>query len=240
MKKYCFIGILQPSYLPWLGYFEQIDKTDIFVFLDDVQFDRGGWRNRNKIKGCNGVQWLTVPVHFKLSDKTLIKDVKIDNHSNWSIKHLRSIIHNYNKAKFFKLYEQELYDIFEKKWVFLLDLNIYIIEKFVDLLGIKGKKFYLSSEITKRSSDKIERLIEICNYFSANIFYEGSAGRNYIDCRKFKERGIDVVFQDYHHPVYEQLYGGFISYLSVVDLLLNCGIESLNIIRTGSKSFLGD
>lgn len=231
------IGILQPSYFPWLGYFDQIDKSDIFVFLDDVQFDKGGWRNRNRIKTVNGVQWLTVPVHFSFRDKTLLKDIKIDNHSNWSLKHLRSLVNNYRRAEFFKLYEQFLYEIFEKRWQYLLDLNIFVIEKLVYLLGIKGKRFYLSSQLNIKNSNKIERLIEICKYFSEKIFYEGNAGKNYIDTQEFSKYGIKVIFQDYDHPEYKQLYGDFVSHLSVIDLLLNCGDGSLNIIRSGNKNF---
>jgi hypothetical protein len=224
------IGILQPGYLPWLGFFEQIYKTDIFVMYDDVQYDKHGWRNRNRIKTSNGVQWLTVPVSFTLKDSTLIKDVKIDNKQNWRKKHLSSLCQNYSKAKFYK----EYIDFFEKlytiNWENLIDIDIFIIEKLIEKLEIKNKKIIKSSELGIESDDTIKRLIDICKYFNADFFYEGAAGKKYINCNDFEKNGIKIEFQNYNHPVYEQLYGEFVPYLSVIDLLFNNGEKSLSIL----------
>jgi len=223
------IGILQPSYLPWLGYFEQIYRSDVFVLYDDVQYDKHGWRNRNKIKTPKGTQWLTVPVYVNFNEYPLINEVKICNTQNWRRKHLLSIKHNYNKAPYYKDYIGIFEEAYSKNWEYLVDINIYFINKIIECLGIKNKKIVRSSMLGIEG-DRINRLINICKLFKADIFYEGSAGRNYINEKIFAENGIKVIFQDYKHPVYNQLYGEFIPYLSIIDLLFNHGRESLSIL----------
>lgn len=231
------IGILQPSYLPWLGFFEQIYRSDIFVIYDDVQYDKDGWRNRNRIKTANGIQWLTVPVHVKFEEKPLIYEVKIDNTMNWRKKHLRSIKQNYSKAPFYSKYINIFEEAYSKEWEYLVEINMFFILKLVDCFGMNDKKIVRSSSL-KIKGDRIQKLINICKIFNANIFYEGSAGRNYIDEKEFAMHGIRVEYQDYKHPVYRQLYGDFISHLSVIDLLFNHGEESI-LILTNKKSFKG-
>jgi hypothetical protein len=102
------IGILQPGYLPWLGFFEQMYRSDVFVIYDDVQYDKEGWRNRNRIKTSKGIQWLTVPVVIKFEEHPLINEIKINNTVNWRKKHLSSINQNYSKASFFKRIKSQL------------------------------------------------------------------------------------------------------------------------------------
>jgi hypothetical protein len=218
--------ILQPSYLPWLGFFEQMYRSDIFVIYDDVQYDKGGWRNRNRIKTAHGPLWLTVPVHIKMG--MLIKDVRINNHINWAKKHLKSIYNWYHKANFFEEYFPYFEAILSKKWEFLVDLDLELISLINKLLGIK-RKIILSSSL-KVQGDRIQRLLKILKLIGADIFYEGASGKNYIREEDFEKEGIKVIFQDYQHPVYPQLYDKFVPYLSVIDLLFNCGGESLYII----------
>jgi len=223
------IGILQPGYLPWLGFFEQMHRSDVFVIYDDVQYDKDGWRNRNRIKSANGAQWLTVPVYFNLSQAPQIAEVRIDNKLNWRKKHLASIRQNYIKSKYFRNYIGLFEEAYARDWEYLIDLDMYFIEELSKRLGMEKKAIYRSSMLNIQG-DRINRLIEICRHFGADVFYEGRAGRNYINENEFLVHGIKVVYQDYSHPVYTQLYGDFIPYLSVVDLLFNCGGESLGII----------
>ena len=110
------IGILQPGYLPWLGFFEQMHKSDVFVIYDDVQYDREGWRNRNRIKTANGVQWLTVPVFVKCDAHPLVNEIKIDNKANWRKKHLSSIRQGYSNAPYFKKYIDIFDETFSREW----------------------------------------------------------------------------------------------------------------------------
>ncbi len=223
------IGILQPGYLPWLGFFEQLQKSDVFVIYDDVQYDRGSWRNRNRIKTVSGTQWLTVPVLVKFMERLSVNEIKIDNHSDWKKKHLASIKLNYSKAPFYSKYIDIFEAAYTKEWEYLVDLDMHFILTLAELFGIDSKKIKMSS-VLRPEGDKNSRLISLCKMFNAGIFYEGAAGKNYIDEAVFKKEGINVAFQDYKHPVYPQLYGDFISHLSVVDLLFNCGPESLDVI----------
>ena len=223
------IGILQPGYLPWLGFFEQLYKSDIFVIYDDVQYDKHGWRNRNKIKTANGIQWLTVPVHANISLSPLIYQVKIDNSTNWRKKHLQSIRQNYAKTRYFKNYLPLFEEAYSISWEYLVDLDIFFINRLVSCIGMENKRIVRSSDL-KIEGARLEKLIAICKHFRADIFYEGAAGQSYLDPENFESYGIKIKFQDYRHPIYNQLYGKFASKLSVVDLLFNCGNKSLSVL----------
>ncbi|MFO0753181.1 MAG: WbqC family protein, partial [Thermodesulfovibrionales bacterium] len=228
------IGILQPGYLPWLGFFEQMYRSEVFVLYDDVQYDKEGWRNRNRIKGANGVQWLTVPVHVKLSDRPLIHEVRIDSKSPWRKKHLQALRMNYAKAPFFSRYIGIFEEAYAREWECLVDIDLHFILQLSGCLGLGNRKIVRSSTLNA-AGDRIERLVNICRMFGADTFYEGASGRNYLDSDYFAEQGIRIEYQDYRHPVYRQLYGDFVPYLSVVDLLFNHGDESLSILLNQGK-----
>jgi len=225
------IGILQSSFLPWLGHFEQIYKSDIFVVYDDVQYDKNGWRNRNRIKALNGPLWLSVPI--KANGFQLIKNAKIDYSSNWVTKLVKSIQYNYQKAPFFEQYTPDLFSIIEKRTEFLIDLNMELLHWVCLKIGLKSK-IILSSELNI-DGDRIERLTKMIKTLNGNYFYEGASGANYINIEDFKKEGIEICFQDYKHPVYKQLHGEFVSHLSIIDLLLNEGPNSLSILSNNEK-----
>lgn len=223
------IGILQPGYLPWLGFFEQMYRTDVFVIYDDVQYDKNGWRNRNRIKTPNGSQWLTIPINIRFSERPLINEIRIGNDSIWRKKHLLSIRQNYSKAPFCNRYIAMFEKCYAGEWSYLIDVQMYFIRKLAECLGMGEKKIVTSSSLEVKG-DRIERLIKICKVFGADVFYEGAAGKNYINLDYFYNSGIKVEFQDYRHPRYTQLYGDFIPNLSVIDLLFNHGEKSLSIL----------
>lgn len=223
------IGILQPGYLPWLGFFEQMYRSDAFVIYEDVQYDKHGWRNRNRIKTANGVQWLTVPILVKFEEHPLISEVEVDNKQNWRKKHLSAIQQSYSKAPFYKEYAGLFEEAYSREWECLVDIDMYFITKLSECLGMDSKKIIRSSTLDA-TGDRVERLVNICKMFKADTFYEGAAGRNYLDEKHFAGHGIRLEFQDYKHPVYNQLYGDFIPHLSVIDLLFNHGEESLAIL----------
>ena len=220
--------ILQPGYCPWIGYFDQMNRADVFVIYDDIQFDKNGWRKRNRIKTAQGIQWITVPVLTKGKEFILVKDMLINNDMNWQDKHLKTIKQNYSRAAYFKDYVALFEDIYARDWKYLIDLDMEFINAFNKELGI-GTTIKFASELGIRGG-KIERLINICHLFKATEFLEGSAGRDYIDDNMFTQAGIKIQYQDYKHPVYRQLYGAFIPYLSIIDLLFNEGKNSLNIL----------
>ncbi len=222
------ISIHQPQYLPWLGYFDKIDRSETFVFLDNVQFKKNEWQNRNKIKTAEGWQWLTVPVLHNFGQT--IHDVKINNTVQWGRKHLSALLTNYSKAPFFSEYIEFFKSLFTAEWESLADFNIHVIMFLIEALGLSGKKIIKASEFEQRHGNT-NRLIDICKKLGGNVYLSGKDGANYMDLAKFKEEKIDVIFQEYKHPVYSQLYGEFEPFLSVLDLLFNCGPESLSILK---------
>lgn len=219
-------GILQPGYLPWLGFFEQMLRSHIFVLYDDVQYDKHGWRNRNRVKGPGGPQWLTVPVRFKGLNKPNINEVFIDPaQPRWAKKHCLTLRQLYSKAPFFADYYPSLEETLERAWERLLDLDVALIRLIAGWLGL-SPEIVMSSSLACPGDDPTQRLVDICRAVGATIFYEGSSGRNYLDLPRFADAGLQVVFQDYECQPYPQLYGEFISHLAIVDLLFNCGPQS--------------
>ena len=227
------IGILQPSFLPWIGYFEQILKSDIFVLYDDVQFEKNSWRNRNRIKTSNGMQWLSVPVLTAGKGAQNINQIMIDVSSQWRRKHVNAITLNYSRAPYFKLYSEELFSILmDAKREKLCDLNVALILWLCAKMGITTQ--VVSSSTLGISGAGVERLLCIIKHLEGDVFYEGSAGRDYINESDFSEAGIELKYQDYVHPEYPQLYGGFVPYLSAIDLLFNCGTKSIDVLISNS------
>jgi hypothetical protein len=227
-KEKIIVSIHQPQYLPWLGYFDKIDKADKFVFLDIVQFKKNEWQNRNKIKTARGWQWLTVPVLHKFPER--INEVKINNSVRWQHIQKQSIISNYSRARYFKKYFSFLEEIFSLKWDFLSSLNIVTIKKLVEILGIKTD-IHIASELGKFPDDPDDRLINIVKILRGTHYLAGSGGKNYMNIGKYAEEGIEVISQVFYHPQYKQLFQDFQSNLSVIDLIFNHGENSLQIIR---------
>jgi hypothetical protein len=230
------IAILQPSYLPWLGFFEQFYRCDIFVFLDDVKYTKLDWRNRNRFKTPNGTIWLTIPVFTKGKEGQKINETRIDNTKKWQVKHRKVIEFNYKKSPYFNAYFNELKSFYKKKYEYLCDLNIDLILWINEKIGLK-REHILSSQLGISQKDKQDRLIEICKSTYADYLYDGKSSENFINKNYFYDHGINVEFQEYEHPYYNQQWlkeQGFISHLSVIDLLFNYGPDSLDII-TGQK-----
>lgn len=224
MKIIC---ILQPGYLPWLGFFEQMLRCRQFVIYDDVQYDKHGWRNRNRIKGPRGPEWLTAPVVAKGGPK-LINQVEIDStQPRWARKHLAALRQHYGKAPYFKDYFPALEETLSRKWRRLVELDMEIIKMMARWLGLRSE-LLLSSELGIPRSDPNKRLVDILHRLDGKVFYEGAAGKNYLNLDMFRRNGLQVVFQDYQPRPYPQQYQdqGFVPFLSAIDLLFNCGPES--------------
>ncbi|MBI9034460.1 MAG: WbqC family protein [Bacteroidales bacterium] len=224
--------ILQPSYIPWRGYFHQILKADIFVFFDDVQYDKRGWRNRNKIKTSNGSQWLTIPVKAKGAqvNSLKIKDIKISNEINWKKDHLKTIKQSYAKAPFFELYFPPIEELINKEYDHLSDLTIDLTIKIAELMNFPATTFLKSSELCA-SGQKTDRLLSILKAVGSNHYISGPAAKEYIDPLKFSENKILLEYMLYDFPDYEQLYPPFEPFVSILDLLFMKGDKSLAYIR---------
>ncbi len=229
--------VLQPTYLPWMGYFGMIDVADTFVFYDDVQFSVQSWQQRNRIKspGSESI-WLPVPVIHNFGQN--INQVQINNASNWRKKHWQSIYQSYTKAPYFKNYAEEIESLYQKDWAYLCELNIFIIQKLSQLIGIRMPNFMKSSEIDDISGEKTDRLLRVLEEIGADEYIGNPGARDYIESDKFKEHGIKLYWYEYQHPVYPQIRGDFIPYLSAIDLLFNTGNEAVNFIMEGAKDAL--
>jgi WbqC-like protein family len=220
--------VLQPGYLPWLGYFDLLKKADVFVHYDDVQFDKHGWRNRNRVKGPKGPVWLTVPVlHSGRSGQSLL-DVEIDNRQNWRHRHLSTVGQLYARAAFKATFLPKLGELVDQPWSRLSDLDFAIIYWLAKTLDIATPQ-HRSSELGI-GGERNERLINLCRYFGATRYLSGNAARDYLDVPAFAAAGIEIAWHNYAHPVYAQQHGDFVPYLSVLDLLLNKGGDSLAIL----------
>lgn len=223
----------QPQYLPWLGYFDKICRADIFVLLDNVQFKKNEWQNRNKIKTANGWQWLTVPVKYKFPQ--LINEVEINNKDRWQHRQRQALISNYRKAACWSFLEEFFEEVFNTNWQFISQLNIHVVKRLVDMLGIKTS-LHVASELGEFSEDPDDRLIALTKHFDADTYLAGGGGREYMDMEKYTESGIRVAFQEYEHPVYNQLFGDFEPFMSVVDLVYNYGEKSLEVLRGDNEN----
>lgn len=224
------ISMHQPQYLPWLGYFHKIDSCDLFILLDNVQYEKGGFQNRNKICTPQGEKWLTVPVITRGSLGQRIRDVKIDNLRHWQKSHWGMLYDNYKAAPYFHELSDFLSGAYSRHWDNLLDLNIAIIEHLLGYLGIK-KNILLESQLDI-SAVRTERIIEICKKLNADTYLSGAGAKDYLEEVKFADNNIKLLFQQFVHPRYRQLSENFLPNLSMVDLIFNHGKESINILRS--------
>ncbi len=223
--------ILQPSYIPWRGYFEQIGKADLFVFYDDVQYDKHGWRNRNRIKTHQGGQWLTIPVHSKgvVVEQTPINQVEIAWQQPWPERHWRAIQQAYSKAPYFKQYAPWLEEVFTRRPRFLADFTIPLTIELARLLGIQHTRFMRSSEL-EVSGQKTDRLIQILTQLDITHYVSGPSARDYIDPAQFEAAGISLEYMEYNYPEYPQLYPPFDPFTSILDLLFMTGPQASDYI----------
>lgn len=217
------VTIHQPEYLPYIGFFDRIAKADTFVILDNVQYQKNGFINRNKIKNSQGWQWLTVPVKQREALNQINK-VEINNEIDWRDKHWKAILYNYNKAPYFKKYSDFFEEVYKKDWNLIADLDVYLIKGIMDPLGLKKQIKIASSLGVKGKADDL--LINICKAVGADTYLSGPGPedknyREYMDLKKFKKQNIKVIFQEFTRPIYKQQFGEFIPNLSIIDLLFN-------------------
>jgi WbqC-like protein family len=221
------VAVHQPQYLPWLGYFDKMRRADVFCCLNDVQYKKNEWQNRNRIKTAQSWQWITVPVRYHFPEK--INEVAINNSVDWKKKHLQALVTNYSRTPYFKEYISIFEDTFSNDWELISELNVHFLERLRDVLQLQEKPMVVSSDLKLRE-EPTGRLIDICKVLGADTYLAGQGGANYMDVERFKKNGIKVIIQEFKHPAYPQLFDKFQSHLSIVDLLFNCGPESMNVI----------
>ncbi|MFZ1132843.1 MAG: WbqC family protein [Terriglobales bacterium] len=229
------IAIAQPTYLPWLGYFDLLDQVDQFVLLDTVQFEKQSWQQRNRIKTPTGLLWLTVPVVFRGRLGQRIVDVEIRDPDFWR-DHLRAVELNYRRAPFFDRYYPPLQEVLSASpGLRLAELTVTLVRWLVEDMGITTP-IVRSSELAV-DGKRTELLGEICNLSGATTYVSPLGSADYLldELPILTGRGVEVVFQHYEHPTYRQLFPPFQPYASVLDLLFNEGENSLAAIRSGRR-----
>jgi hypothetical protein len=224
-------AVHQPQYLPWLGYFDKMDRAGLFIMLDTVQFKKNEWQNRNRIRTSQGWQWLTVPVLHDFGQK--IQEVRIDSRGDWRRKHWEALRQNYRKAPFFGMLAPALERVYSRPRESLSALNVETCMVLREALGITTP-VVMAGEYAA-CEDPSGRLVDLCRAAGADTYLAGAGGAGYMDMEVFARAGVRVVFQEYSHPVYRQVHGEFVSHLSALDLLFNCGPESLGILRQGGR-----
>lgn len=228
------VAIMQPTYLPWSGYFGLMRSVDLFIFLDSVQFARRSWQQRNQIKTANGPQWLTIPVLAKGKRDCLISEMEIDQAVKFTEKHKKSIELNYKKTPYFKTIAPELLPYIDSSVRQLADLTIGLTLCMRDLLGITVPVLR-SSELQGEGS-KAELLASLCEEVGATEYIAVPGSRNYLEMSDaFLKIGISVRYFEFNHPQYSQMFGGFSPYMSCIDMLFNCGAQSLSLIDSGCE-----
>lgn len=237
-------GALQSAYLPWLGFFDQVNRCDLFIIYDDLDYTKRDWRNRNRIKTPDGPRWLTVPVrHCKIAEHKKINEIEIHNIEKWQQKHWKTLWMNYAQAPFFPLYRDFFHEVFFTPWKYLADLNRTLIDYFIGQLSIKTRVIYSSDAAIERDykkeygshADPTCRIVYLCRRFGASEFLEGDAGANYIRMDQLKSEAVNLRYHRYIHPTYRQQFGDFVPYLSIIDLLFNHGPASLAILSTSNS-----
>jgi hypothetical protein len=230
------VVILQPSYIPWRGVFDQIQRADLFIFYDDVQYDKRGWRNRNQIKTSHGRQWLTIPVYSRgaQTQNIPINQIHIAWDGPWNEAHLKAIRHSYSKAPHFDQYLALLETFYRRRDELLADFTIDFSIALARALGNTHTRFMRSSEIAGITGQKTDRLIQILEAVGATHYVSGPSARDYIENEKFDRAGITLEYMQYDYPEYPQLYPPFDPQVSVLDLLFMTGSEAPHYIFKGS------
>lgn len=221
------VGIIQSNFLPWRGYFDFIREVDLFILHDDLQYTKGDWRNRNKIKTPQGARWITVPVHYHQTDQ-LIEETTIDDSKPWARSMLNKIRNSYQNAPHFELYFSELNNLLLKSAASISDLNLRLINWVCAHLEIDTPVTF-SREYHPQGA-KTERLISILEQVNASTYLSGPAAKAYLEPELFEQAGIHLEYKVYDYPEYEQLYPPFDPAVSVIDLLFMMGKESRNYL----------
>jgi hypothetical protein len=227
------VAIMQPTYLPWIGYFAMIDRVDRFVYLDTVQFTRRSWQQRNRIKTAQGELMLSVPVFSKGMRDQTIAETRVDWQSGFAKKHLKSIETAYRRAPFFETYFEPLRERYNPEAATLADFTIDIIDFLCGAFGIRTPRGRSSS--LPGEGRQATLLASICKGMGASQYLSAPGSRDYIEqAHAFERAGVTVSYHEYDHPTYQQGSGPFLPHMAAIDLLFRCGgEEGLVILRRG-------
>jgi len=232
------VAIHQPEAFPWLGFFDKLARADIFVLLDSVQFRKNYFQNRNRIRTAEGWVWITVPVLTAGRASQEIAAVEINNTVEWRAKLRRALSLHYGRAPQFAVQRGPLFEILDRPWERLADLNITVIAWLAEALGIR-RRMVRSSELGVDGA-RSELLLNVCRRLGASEYLSGISGRTYLDESLFAGAGIVVQYQEFHHPVYRQCYEPFVPCMSALDLLFTHGPEAGPLLMTSDSPRLAE
>jgi len=222
------VSIHQPAYLPWLGYFHKILRSDAFVVLDTVQIEKNGFVNRNRVRTPAGMQWLTVPLLMKGHTRKAISEMEINPTAPWKKKHIRTLEQAYGKRPHYAAHAEHVARLIEGAGASLTEFLLGMLAHFLGTIGLGERRIVRASELGAEGA-RSALLAGICRRLGADTYLSGAAGRDYLDLKPFEEAGVAVRFQAFRHPAYDQGYGkdGFEANMSVVDALFNCGAGAI-------------
>ena len=227
------LGCVQPAFLAWVPFFQRMAASDVFVYLDDVEFSRNSPHNRNRILSAHGPQLMTVPVRYRGHSHAFICNIEIAQLRDWQRKHLRSIEMNYHRAPYFRDLDNPLRKIYGAPWLRLGDLNVALLDLFRDYLGIRTPCFRSSQMHVEGSGN--EKLVNLCRRVGAMRFLVKPGTEHYHPPDYFAERGIELNPFHYSFDPYPQSLPGFVPALSVLDYAMNCGPSSLGKSGDGTE-----
>ena len=232
------LAIIQPSYIPWRGYFHQIQKADVFMFYDDVQYDKHGWRNRNRVKSANGTTWLTIPVAARgnVVESTPINEIRCAS-GQWRRKHWATLQQSYGRAPYFERYAPLLEEFYSRREDRLAELTIELTRRLAGELAIERTRFVRSSELAGIEGAATDRLISLMRAVGADHFISGPTARDYLDEAKLAAAGLTLEYMRYEYPEYEQLHPPYDAHVSILDLLFMQGASAGELIwgRRGAE-----
>ena len=221
------ISVHQPNFIPWLGFFDKIVKSDVFVLLDEVNHNKRGFTHRNKIKTMHGEKYLTIPL---LNKGEKINTVQINNYLNWQEQQLSLIKQNYKDSKYYDDHIEFITYIYSKEFSNMADFNIEWIRYILKYLRI-NTRIYLESNLKGNLGQKNERIINICKYFECDVYLSGNGARDYNDVNLYELNEIELIYQEFNHPTYTQLWSDeFVSHMSIIDALFNIGRDTIKLI----------
>lgn len=224
------VAIQQPEHLPWIGFFNKMVQCDLFVYLDNVQFKKRYFENRNRVKTNDGIKWLTVPVNSKGNYYQKIREVSIDNERPWTRKYKGLLEFAYKKSSFWVDVKNIVFPCLEKKYNKLIDVNLSLIDKCREYLEIETNAV-LASNLGIDVFTGSDIILQICLKTQGTTYIGGPDSRNYLEHKDFDNKRVKVKYHDFCHPVYPQLYDKFASNMSIIDLIANCGPESRSIVH---------
>ncbi|MGM8213370.1 WbqC family protein [Virgibacillus sp. W0430] len=222
------VAIHQPNYLPWAGFWDKMDRVNKFILLDTAMFTKSEFIHRNKVKTPEGSKWLTVPIKGKQKP---INQLLIENKQKWRASHWTVIYNSYKKSPYFNEYREGFERIYQKKWIKLADLNVTLIHHLKEILEI-------DTEIIKESDFNVDfgtgntRNINIIKQLQADRYISGIGAKVYNDEKRFEKNNIQLIYQQFNPPVYPQRWGKFKSHMSIIDMLFNCGPNTMKLIRS--------